>query len=189
MQKARGRTGLPCGAIVLPLLVDARFQVLFHSPNRGAFHLSLTVLVHCRSSSVFSLGGWAPQLPAGLACPAVLRIQTSASLISCTGLSPSSVGFPNTVPLSTSPFCLSYNPSPAEATLVWASRHYSRNNLFSSGYLDVSVPRVPRSPTMCSSAADQAFPWPGFPIRISVDQHSSAIPHSFSQRYTSFFGT
>ena len=49
MQKARGRTGLPCGAIVLPLLVDARFQVLFHSPNRGAFHLSLTVLVHYRS--------------------------------------------------------------------------------------------------------------------------------------------
>jgi hypothetical protein len=24
-------------------------------------------------------------------------------------------------------------------------RHYSRNTLFSSGYLDVSVPRVPRS--------------------------------------------
>src|SRR6185436_1572821 len=47
MQKARGRTGPK--AIVLPLLVDTRFQVLFHSPNRGAFHLSLTVLVHYRS--------------------------------------------------------------------------------------------------------------------------------------------
>ena len=31
-------------AIALPLLVDTRFQVLFHSPNRGTFHLSLTVL-------------------------------------------------------------------------------------------------------------------------------------------------
>ena len=41
--------------------------------------------------------------------------------ISCTGLSPSMVGFPNTVPLSTSPFCLSYNPKTAEAVLVWAS--------------------------------------------------------------------
>ena len=30
-------------------LVGAWFQVLFHSPNRGAFHLSLTVLVHYRS--------------------------------------------------------------------------------------------------------------------------------------------
>ena len=34
----------------LRLVVDTRFQVLFHSPNRGAFHLSLTVLVHYRSS-------------------------------------------------------------------------------------------------------------------------------------------
>jgi hypothetical protein len=34
--------------IVLPLLVSKRFQVLFHSPHRGAFHLSLTVLVHYR---------------------------------------------------------------------------------------------------------------------------------------------
>jgi hypothetical protein len=29
--------------------------------------------VHYRSSSVFSLGQWAAQLPTGLACPAVLR--------------------------------------------------------------------------------------------------------------------
>jgi hypothetical protein len=43
MQKARGR---PEG---LPLLVDTRFQELFHSSVRGAFHLSLTVLVHYRS--------------------------------------------------------------------------------------------------------------------------------------------
>ena len=33
----------------LRLLVSIRFQVLFHSPNRGTFHLSLTVLVHYRS--------------------------------------------------------------------------------------------------------------------------------------------
>ena len=33
----------------LPLFVSIRFQVLFHSPRRGAFHLSLTVLVHYRS--------------------------------------------------------------------------------------------------------------------------------------------
>jgi hypothetical protein len=39
------------------------FQVLFHSPRRGAFHLSLTVLVHYRSSGVFSLGSWATLLP------------------------------------------------------------------------------------------------------------------------------
>ena len=32
-------------------------------PSRGAFHLSLTVLVHYRSTGVFSLGEWSPQLP------------------------------------------------------------------------------------------------------------------------------
>ena len=40
-----------------------RFQGLFHSPCRGAFHHSLTVLVHYRSLVVFSLGRWSPQLP------------------------------------------------------------------------------------------------------------------------------
>jgi hypothetical protein len=52
MQKARGQAvpGLtPANA--LPLLVGIRFQVLFHSPRRGAFHLSLTVLVHYRSQA------------------------------------------------------------------------------------------------------------------------------------------
>ncbi len=33
------------------------------SPSRGAFHLSLTVLVHYRSLLVLSLGGWSPRLP------------------------------------------------------------------------------------------------------------------------------
>ena len=53
--------------------VSERFQVLFHSPHRGSFHLSLTVLVRYRSSRVFSLGGWSPRFPTGLACPVVLR--------------------------------------------------------------------------------------------------------------------
>jgi hypothetical protein len=57
-------------------LVNTRFQVLFHSPHRGAFHLSLTVLVHYRSNRIFSLGTWTPPLPTGLACPVVLRILT-----------------------------------------------------------------------------------------------------------------
>ena len=32
-------------------IVGKWFQVLFHSPNRGTFYLSLTVLVHYRSIS------------------------------------------------------------------------------------------------------------------------------------------
>ena len=32
-------------------------------PSRGAFHLSLTVLVHYRSLEVFSLGQWSARFP------------------------------------------------------------------------------------------------------------------------------
>ena len=35
------------------------------SPSRGAFHLSLTVLVHYRSPNLFSLGRWSSQIQAG----------------------------------------------------------------------------------------------------------------------------
>jgi hypothetical protein len=46
--------GTPSGLPILRsrplrLLVGVRFQKLFHSPRRGAFHLSLTVLVRYRS--------------------------------------------------------------------------------------------------------------------------------------------
>jgi hypothetical protein len=34
-------------------------------PSRGAFHLSLTVLVHYRSHRVFSLGRWSSRIPTG----------------------------------------------------------------------------------------------------------------------------
>ena len=66
----------------------------FNSPNRGTFHLSLTVLVHYRSPSVFSLGEWTPQLPTGLTCPVVLRYPARVAPFSLTGLLPSLVGFP-----------------------------------------------------------------------------------------------
>ena len=44
MQKARRHMQ----SMLRPLVGDW-FQVLFHSPRRGAFHLSLTVLVRYRS--------------------------------------------------------------------------------------------------------------------------------------------
>ena len=80
--------------LALRLLVSLRFQVLFHSPNRGTFHLSLTVLVHYRSPNVFSLGEWTPQIPTGLACPVVLRYLAEDNQFSHTGLLPSLAGYP-----------------------------------------------------------------------------------------------
>ena len=92
----RTRTSLRCTVtpLALRLLVSLRFQVLFHSPHRGTFHLSLSVLVLYRSPSVFSLGEWSPQLPAGLACPAVLRFPVQFTSLSVTGLLPSLAGCP-----------------------------------------------------------------------------------------------
>ena len=58
----------------LQLLVSIRFQVLFHSPNRGAFHLSLTVL--CSLSVVYEylgLEGGPPMFRQDFTCPALLK--------------------------------------------------------------------------------------------------------------------
>ena len=43
-------------------LVCNRFQVLFHSPNRGTFHLSLTVLSAIGRYLVFSLMPWSARI-------------------------------------------------------------------------------------------------------------------------------
>ena len=60
LQKARRHplSGTPTGQ-------ERTVSGLFHSPRRGAFHRSLTVLVHYRSTTVFSLGMWSPLLPTG----------------------------------------------------------------------------------------------------------------------------
>jgi hypothetical protein len=100
--------------IALRLFVSIRFQVLFHSPNRGAFHLSLTVLVHYRSLRVFSLGKWTYLLPAGLACPAVLKVTAGVFTLSPTGLSPSLVGLSSVIRLEIQlPLRRPYNPHSA----------------------------------------------------------------------------
>ena len=114
--------------IALRLFVSIRFQVLFHSPNRGAFHLSLTVLVHYRSLRVFSLGKWASLLPAGLACPAVLKVSAGVFTLLPTGLSPSLAGLSSAIRLELRlPLCRPYNPRAASCASLGFSpfaRHY-----------------------------------------------------------------
>ena len=61
-------------------------------------------------------------------------------------------------------------------------------SFFSSGYLDVSLPRVPSNQTMYSSDGDWALPQPGSPIRKSPDQSLFAAPRSLSQLIASFIG-
>src|SRR5258708_14674188 len=80
------------------------------SPLRGAFHLSLTVLVHYRSLKVFSLGGWSPLLPTNSPGFVVLRIPASARGAVPTGLSPPLVASSNAFRCATLTCCRSYNP-------------------------------------------------------------------------------
>ncbi len=82
MQKARRH---PVG---LRPLVGNWFQVLFHSPVRGSFHLSLTVLCAIGLSRVFSLAGWSRQIRPGFLVSGVTQDPTRLHSASRTGLSP-----------------------------------------------------------------------------------------------------
>ena len=64
MQKARRHSTRK-----LRPLVGAWFQVLFHSPHRGAFHRSLTVLSAIGLTGVFSLAGWSRRIHTGFHVP------------------------------------------------------------------------------------------------------------------------
>ena len=60
-------------------------------------------------------------------------------------------------------------------------------DVLSSGYLDVSVPRV----RLLSLYIQNKIPdkWVGFPIQKSTDQSLFAAPHGLSQRTTSFIAS
>ena len=50
---------------ILPQIVSIRFHVLFHSPQRGSFHLSLAVLFAIGDLGVFSLTRWSSRIHTG----------------------------------------------------------------------------------------------------------------------------
>ena len=87
MQKARRHT-----KNVLRPLVGAWFQVLFHSPRRGAFHRSLTVLSTIGLTGVFSLAGWSRRIRAGFLVSRVTQDTNRPRYGTCTGLSPPTAG-------------------------------------------------------------------------------------------------
>ena len=174
MQKARRHT------FVLRPLVGARFQVLFHSSVRSAFHLSLTVLVRYRSHG--SIQAWRV-VPPGSDRVSRARPYSGTD----TGLHPRvRLRGPNPVPPAfpcrSAPLdgCPPGAPAPGRSALqprgrqrlaparstVWPrspfARRYSGNldvDFFSSGYLDVSVPRVVPLPAMCSPGGCQDSSW------------------------------
>src|SRR5205085_9857280 len=73
-------------SLKLRLLVGIRFQELFHPAHRGAFHLSLTVLVHYRS--LRSTYAWRVVPPSSDRMARVPPYSSTSVPVSSTGLSP-----------------------------------------------------------------------------------------------------
>ena len=208
MQKARGQATpgrIPANA--LPLLVGIRFQVLFHSPHRGSFHLSLTVLVHYRSqASYLVLGDGPPGFPQGSTCPAVLRNQTREPLsFRLRGLHPVSPTIPDrsaTRSVSYSPErlpplharpCNTLDTTPAGLTYRRFGLFPLRSPLLGESRL-LSVPPGTEMVHFPGSATppyefrwrDRGLPSTGCPIRKSPGQSLFAAHRSLSQLTTSF---
>ena len=115
-------------------------------PSRGSFHLSLTVLYAIGHQVVFRLGGWAPRLQIGFHVSGPTLDPLSDYLISPTGMLPSSSDLSRSLRLS-KPHVMSVH-NPDSKLSVWPlSRSLAATrkidvSFSSSGYLDVSVPRV-----------------------------------------------
>src|SRR6266702_5193891 len=92
------------------------------SPSRGAFHLSLTVLVHYRSLKVFSLGGWSPLLPTNSPGFVVLRMPARAARLPLPDSHRLGWRFPTPSGRLTAPAAGPTTPVvPVTAPLVWAA--------------------------------------------------------------------
>ena len=68
LQKARGQA-FPSEGYSPPTACRHTVSGSISLPSRGSFHLSLTVLVHYRSKTVFSLRRWSSQIPTGFHVP------------------------------------------------------------------------------------------------------------------------
>ena len=107
----------------------------------------------------------------GFPCPVLLRIPLSITVFTCTGLSPSMVLLSSSFQFIKHWISWSYNPSLAVTRLVWAfPRSLATTNgitivFYSSGYLDVSVPRV-RPPINRSNMSSTCWVAPFGYLRI-----------------------
>ena len=177
--------------MVLCVLVNIRFQVLFHSPPGVLFTFPSQYCSTIGHRVVFRLGGWSPRILCGFHVSADTLDTVSFIDISPTGLSPSSVGLPI-------PFCyinflhVTVLTRKVFLLFVWplslslATTRKISVDFFSSAYLDVSVQRVSLCIPMCSVYSDSQLLLPGFPIRKSTGRYLFAAHRSLSQLVTSF---
>ena len=68
-------------SIVLPLLVSARFQILFHSPSGVLFTFPSRYLFAIGGRKYLALAGGPAEFPQGFSCPVVLGCPTSSPVL------------------------------------------------------------------------------------------------------------
>ena len=153
-------------------------------PSRGAFHLSLTVLVHYRSQAVFSLGGWSPQLRAAFhVCGPTREPGSAHPHVSPTGLVPlfgrpfqavrlhgmvtartcEHPGCPAPRPPGGNASPLMHSPGFGLGALSLAATRAISVDFSSSAYLDVSVRRVVLRTLMVLGCGYPGMTLGGFP--------------------------
>ena len=135
--------------IVLPLLVSTGFQVLFHSPPGVLFTFPSRYYFSIGHQGIFRLGRWSSRLPTGFHVSRGTLVPISLTRISFTGLLPSLAALSNAIQLYSSDRLyepatpdvrrLPVWPLPRSLAATWRITFV----FFSSGYLDVSVHRVP----------------------------------------------
>ena len=134
--QAHSSIGTASGFNALRHLVSARFQDLFHSPRGVLFTFPSRYLFAIGSRTVFSLAGRSPRLRSGF--------HVSRLTLSC--WVPSSFGYGALTPFGASFQRLPLGSVPVSHTwappLSLATTHGIDLSFFSSGYFDVSVPRV-----------------------------------------------
>ena len=149
------------------MLVNIRFQVLFHSPPGVLFTFPSQYCSTIGHQVVFRLGGWAPHVLTGFHVSAD-TLDTARSSRSFVYKTITSYGWlfhtirldldSHGAVLTPRVLLLSVWPLP----LSLATTHGISFDFFSSGYLDVSVPRVPRVNLCIQFTLHGSSPW-GFP--------------------------
>ena len=175
LQKARRHGSCP-----LRLLVGARFQVLFHSPPGVLFTFPSRYLSAIGHRRVFRLGGWSPLLPTGFHVSGGTQGPAAHGWMYAYGALALSRRPSHAVPLPrgfVTAMWVVLQPRRRRSNRRFAlgprSLATTRGISFdfsSSGYLDVSVPRVASGAPMCSARGGGVWPPPGSPIRRSTGQ-------------------
>jgi hypothetical protein len=153
---------------------ESRGSGSLSSPLRGAFHLSLTVLVHYRSLKVLSLGGWSPRLPTRFLVPCGTQdTSRTPPLIALPGSHLLWPRIPARSRLCGGIVVLVLQPQavlrPPGLGSSRFARHYSGNLMLISSRRATEMfqfTHCPPSLPMCSAGGLQTSLWRGCPIRI-----------------------